>query len=70
METKKYKTNIKCRGCVDTVTPYLNQAAGEGKWQVDLNDPSRVLTVTGEAEKDAVLHALEKAGYKAEKIQE
>lgn len=68
METKKYRTNIKCTGCVDAVTPYLNQAVGEGKWQVDLNDPSRILTVTGESEKDAVIRALEKAGYKAEKI--
>lgn len=68
METKKYRTNIKCTGCVDTVTPYLNQAVGEDKWHVDLNDPSRILTVTGEAEKDVVIQALEKAGYKAEKI--
>ncbi len=68
METKRYKTNIKCTGCVETVTPYLNQFVGEGNWQVDLNDPSRTLTVTGQTEKDVVIRALEKAGYKAEKI--
>lgn len=68
METNKFKTNIKCTGCVATVTPFLNEAVGEGKWQVDLNDPSRVLTVNGETDKDAVMRALEKAGYKAEKV--
>ena len=68
METNKFKTNIKCTGCVATVTPFLNEAVGEGKWAVDLNDPSRVLTVNGETDKDVVMGALEKAGYKAEKV--
>lgn len=68
METKKYKTNIKCMGCVETVTPYLNQFVGEGNWEVDLSDPSKILTVTAQTERDAVIRALEKAGYKAEKI--
>lgn len=68
METTKFKTNIKCTGCVATVTPFLNEAVGEHKWEVDLNDPSKTLTVQTEADKDAVIRALEKAGYKAEKV--
>lgn len=68
METNKYKTNIKCSGCVATVTPYLNEAIGESKWEVDLNDPSRVLTVDTETDKDVVIKALARAGYKAEKL--
>ena len=68
METNKYKTNIKCSGCVATVTPCLNEAIGESKWEVDLNDPSRILTVNSEKDKDVVIKALAKAGYKAEKL--
>jgi copper chaperone len=68
METNKYKTNVKCTGCVATVTPFLNAAVGENKWEVDLTDPSRVLTVKSDTDTNVVIGALEKAGYKAEKL--
>jgi len=45
METIKLKTNIKCGGCIATVTPFLNQSVGEGNWQVDTQSPDKVLTV-------------------------
>ncbi len=67
METLKFKTNIKCGGCIATVTPFLNEAVGEGNWQVDTLDPKKVLTVeTSTAE--IVKRAIEKAGYKAEPL--
>ncbi len=66
METKKFKTNIKCTGCIATVTPYLDEAVGKQNWEVDLTDPSKILTVKTESDKDVVIQALEKAGYKAE----
>ena len=64
METVQLKTNIKCGGCVATVTPYLNQAVGEGNWQGDIQNPDKVLTVSTN---DAALveEAVEKAGYTA-----
>ena len=68
METIKLKTTIKCSGCVAQVTPYLNEALGEDKWEVDTNDPSKVLTVVGETDHSKVIKAVEKAGYKAEKL--
>jgi copper chaperone CopZ len=68
METTKFKTNIKCTGCVAKVTPFLNEAVGENKWEVDYNDPSKVLTVVGEKDNAKVIQALEKAGYKAEAL--
>jgi copper chaperone CopZ len=67
METLKFKTNIKCSACVATVTPFLNEAAGENKWQVDLVDPSRTLTVE-KADESKIVEALKKAGYKAERV--
>jgi copper chaperone len=70
MKTSKFKTTIKCSGCVATVTPFLNEAIGENNWQVDLNNPSRILTVTGENDETKVIQALEKAGYKAEALKD
>lgn len=68
METIKFKTTIKCAGCVANVTPFLNEALGENKWEVDYNNPAKVLTVVGEDDKAKVIQAVEKAGYKAEAL--
>ncbi len=68
METLKFKTNIKCSGCIATVTPHLNESVGEGNWQVDLNNPSKVLTIGVQADEEKVKEAVEKAGYKAERL--
>jgi copper chaperone len=70
METVKFKTTIKCSGCVATVTPYLNEAVGANNWNVDIQSPDKVLTVnTDQEEKEAeVIKKLQEAGYKAEKI--
>jgi copper chaperone len=70
METIKFKTNIKCSGCVATVTPFLNEALGENKWEVDYNNPSKILTVVGDKDRETVIRAVEKAGYKAEDLLE
>jgi copper chaperone len=66
MEPIRLKTTIKCSGCVATVTPFLNEAVGENNWQVDTNNPSKILTVAGEADASKIIKAIEKAGYKAE----
>lgn len=66
MEALKFKTNIKCSGCVAKVTPFLNESAGEGKWEVDVNNPAKVLKVTSETDEKKIREAVEKAGYKAE----
>ena len=68
METTKFKTNIKCDACVAKVTPYLDESVGADQWQVDLNDPQRILTVTGQPDAEKVKDALKNAGYKAEKL--
>lgn len=70
METLKFKTTIKCSGCVATVTPALNEVAGENKWRVDLQAPEKFLLIDSDKGlSDAVIiKALESTGYKAERI--
>ena len=66
-KTLKFKTNIKCMGCVATVTPALDEAVGSGNWEVDLQSPERQLTVrTENAEVATVVAALAKTGYQAQ----
>ena len=67
METLKFKTNIKCSGCTDKVTPFLNATVGEDNWEVDLQSAEKILTiVTDNTSADDVKKAVEAAGYKAE----
>ena len=63
----KFKTNIKCSACVAKVTPFLNEAAGENNWKVDLISPSKILTVESAVNDETIKAALQKAGYNAEK---
>ncbi len=69
METIKLKTNIKCGGCIATVTPFLNETAGEGNWSVDTQDPGKILTVTTDGvTSGAVVQAVQQAGFRAEPV--
>jgi hypothetical protein len=42
--------------------------AGPGNWQVDLTDPTRILTVKADVSDQKVIDALKKAGYKARRL--
>ncbi|MEQ8416074.1 MAG: heavy-metal-associated domain-containing protein [Imperialibacter sp.] len=69
METLKFKSNIKCTGCIEKVTPYLNETAGAEKWEVDLKNPEKILTVRAEGvTSEQISQAIQKAGYVAEAI--
>ena len=70
METLKFKTTIKCTGCVANVTPALNEAVGEDNWEVDIQNPDKVLTIASaeELSETEVIKVIEGAGYKAEKL--
>jgi len=70
METVKFKTNIKCSGCVAKVTPFLDEAVGKQNWSVDYNDPAKVLTVVGDHAKEVIIKAVAGAGYRADSIEQ
>jgi len=67
METLKFKTNIKCGGCIAAVTPFLDKLPEISKWEVDTNNPDKVLTLEANDELDAetVIDTLKNAGYVA-----
>lgn len=67
METLKFKTNIKCTGCIDKVTPFLKDEKGIGKWEVDILNPEKILSVEIDGiNPDKIIETIEKAGFKAE----
>lgn len=68
METIKFKTNIKCTGCLAQVGPVLNETAGENHWKVDLDSSDKILTVEGDLQESEIIAAVKKAGYAAERV--
>ena len=68
METLKFKTTIRCSGCLAQVTPALNKTAGENSWRMDISAPEKILTVDTNEGVNAreVIEAVEGAGFKAE----
>ena len=66
----KFKTNIKCDGCIATVTPILDDAVGAGNWNVDIGGPLRILTVENvEISPTEIKTGLATVGYQAEEIE-
>ena len=68
METLKFKTNIKCGGCVAGVTPFLNGDENVENWTVDLESADRVLKVETTHSPEEISELIKKAGYVAEEI--
>ena len=69
MNTLRFKTTIKCGGCIATVTPFLNKIDGISNWSVDTNSPDKILTVeTENVNPEEITNTLKTAGYQANLI--
>lgn len=69
MQELKFKTNINCNGCVSKVSPELNAVIGIEKWNVDIENPQKILTVnTDKATAKDITQAVKKAGYNIESL--
>ena len=55
--------------CISKTTPFLNEAVGEDNWEVDVQNPNKILTVAANnVTKTDVIKAVEKAGYTAQEL--
>jgi copper chaperone len=64
METLRFKTSLKCGGCVKAITPGLESLNKIEKWSVDLENPDKVLEVEASEDiSDMVIDSVKKAGY-------
>ena len=68
MKEIAFKTNINCSGCVARVTPLLNEIKAVKSWNVNIQDPAKILTVQAEENvESAITDAVKKAGFTIEK---
>jgi len=69
MNTLKFKTSINCSSCVAKVTPVLNAQEDIQNWEVNTENPDKILTVEGQdIDEEDLVRSLQKIGFKAEKI--
>ncbi len=69
MEIKelKFKTTLNCGGCVSKVKTDLDNTAGANNWEVDINNPDKILTVNAAGiSEDEVVAIIKSKGFKAE----
>lgn len=69
MDKLQFKTNINCGNCVRTVSGFLNEVKGIEHWEVDTQNPAKILTVEGAVEARIIVDAVEDAGFDIEIIQ-
>ena len=70
MKILTFTSNIACNGCVSKVKPFLDELEGVIKWEVDIGNPQKILTVqSNELSADQIQEAVIKAGYQLEDLQ-
>ena len=70
METFKFKTTIKCAGCIEKVTPFLNEELSPEEWSVDIFTPAKILTVNSDKiTAEEVEKKVKQAGFQIERIE-
>jgi copper chaperone len=69
METLQFKTTIKCAGCLEKVTPFLNERLTPEEWNVDILTPAKILTVNSDKmTAEEVEQKVKQAGFQIEQI--
>lgn len=68
METRKFKTNAKCGGCVSAIGAKLNELIPADSWRIDLASPDKVLYVTADLPDERIIEAVSRAGFVAKKL--
>lgn len=70
MKILTFTSNIACNGCLSKVKPFLDELEGVIKWEVDIENPQKILTVqSNELSADQIQEAVIKAGYQLEDLQ-
>jgi copper chaperone len=69
MEKYQFKTNINCSGCVEKVTPHLDNAKGVRHWAVDTDNAAKILTVETDVLSQAdIKNIVTRAGFSIETV--
>lgn len=66
----KFKTNIKCSGCVRSIQSGMDNLKDIERWEVDTNHADKILTVVSVSPNtDSIEDTIQSLGYQIELIQ-
>lgn len=69
MKKHQFKTTIKCAGCLEKVSPFLNEKLMPEEWNVDIFTPSKILTVeTDKMTAEEIEAKVKEAGFQIERL--
>ncbi|ATU05588.1 heavy metal transport/detoxification protein [Candidatus Gracilibacteria bacterium HOT-871] len=68
MTIMKFKTNVKCQGCVDRIAELFTKNKEISSWEVDLTSDDKILTVETSLSVSEIRGMLGAIGYIAEII--
>jgi copper chaperone CopZ len=73
MKTIKFKSSLKCNGCVSAIKPFMDSVPEIDSWSVDLNNPDKVIEIHtlkkyDNSLSDKISDGISKIGYTTEKI--
>jgi copper chaperone len=69
MEKLRFKTSLKCNGCIKAITPGLESISEIQKWTVDLDTSDKVLEVESFTDiSGKVMESVKKAGYEISQL--
>ena len=73
MQTLRFKSSLKCNGCVNAIKPGMDAINGIKRWRVFLDVQDKTIEVDlGDSNSEeiakTVTEAVTKAGYKIERI--
>jgi len=69
MNNSKFETNLNCGACLKAVAPFLDKVGTIHSWEVDLDDPNKMLTVSSSQDvEDTVVGAVKQAGFQIEAL--
>lgn len=73
MQSLRFKSSLKCAGCVHAIKPFMERINGIVLWNVDLTSPDKTIDVVSTVANkkeivEEIQNAVRAAGYKAEII--
>ena len=64
MTTLQFKTNINCKNCIRSITPFMEEVEGIASWVVNTENPDKILTVEVDALTTTdIIAVVEDAGF-------
>lgn len=65
--TASLRTSLQCMACVSKVENELNELLGQNNWEIDLTNPSKILTIDNSTDKlQDVINIINSKGFDAE----